>query len=36
MAVGWTGNPVHVVWSVRLVGGTEESHYTDKKVERRN
>lgn len=35
MTVGWIGNPVHVVWSVRLVG-TEESHHTDKKVKRRN
>lgn len=36
MTVGYTANPVRMVLSVRLVGGTEESHHTDKKMERRN
>lgn len=34
--VGWTANPDCMVWSVKPVGGTEEFHHTDKKVERRS
>lgn len=33
---GQPTNPVCMVWSLRLVGGVEVSHYMDKRVEKRN